>query len=354
MPSIIRAKTSLEDRVERAQSGEPQAAEELLEQFRPLIKSRVYALWGAVNEDLSNMEWADVEAEVTWQFLARVQSFRPDDGVYFSHYIERMLYFDGLSWIRQQRRSAAVPFSQLMPQSEADSSQPEDWFLSEEYFAEDDLEQTVSLKEALAHLPEQLHQVVWQCCVLGHTEVEAANYLDLSRSTVRNRLETALSQLRAHFELDEKESTRTGRAGKPGSAHYEFWSYIMAKDEKRPDLVGIGAGRPVLLQGTYDFPATGLKTPKLLSPKLRYVVPVGSIAGIRFIRVGNVCDKMICVSSVVNGLPHRLIPVAANSSMHVPLAIVEAIPAGSEIEIHIASEAAGMAIIDVGCLQMPA
>ena len=128
----------------------------------------------------------------------------------------------------------------------------------------------------------------------------------------------------------------------------------MAKDEKRPDLIGIGAGKTVLLQGVYDFPATGLKTPQLLSPRLRYVVPRGQVVGIRFLRVGVSCDAMSCVSTVVNGLPHRLIPLAANSSMHVPFAIVEPIVAGSEIEIHIASDKAGTAIIDVGCLEMPA
>jgi hypothetical protein len=129
---------------------------------------------------------------------------------------------------------------------------------------------------------------------------------------------------------------------------------LMSKNERRPDLVGVGAGRPVLLQGVYEFEATGLKTPELLSPKLRYLVPAGCVAGIRFFRVGVSCDKMVYFTTVVNGMPHRYVPVAANSTVHVPFAIVEPIPAGSEIEIHIASEAPGIAILDVGCLQMPA
>lgn len=128
----------------------------------------------------------------------------------------------------------------------------------------------------------------------------------------------------------------------------------MSRDDKRPDLVGVGAGQPILLQGVFDFSATGLKTPQLLSPKLRYVVPAGFVAGIRFCRVGVSCDKMACLSTVVNGMPHRLVPVAANSAAYVAFAIVEPIVAGSEIEIHIAAEAPGTAIVDVGCLQMPA
>ena len=128
----------------------------------------------------------------------------------------------------------------------------------------------------------------------------------------------------------------------------------MANDEKRPDLVGIGAGRTVLLQGVFDFEATGLKTPQLLAKQLCYTVPPGCVVGIRFFRVGVICDEMVCVSSVVNGLPHRLVPVAANSTIHVPLAIVDPITAGSQIEIHIAASAPGTAIVDIGCLQMPA
>lgn len=128
----------------------------------------------------------------------------------------------------------------------------------------------------------------------------------------------------------------------------------MAKDEKRPDLVGVGAGRPVLLQGTFDFPATGLKEPQLLAKKLIYTVPIGHVLGVRYLRVGSVSEGMVAVSTVVNGLPHRIVPCAANDTMHVSFAIVDPIPAGSQIEIHIASQSPGTAILDVGCLQMPA
>jgi hypothetical protein len=108
------------------------------------------------------------------------------------------------------------------------------------------------------------------------------------------------------------------------------------------------------LQGIFDFSATGLKSPELLSGELRFVVPIGYVAGLRFFRAGISCDKMVCLSTVVNGLTHRLIPLAPNSSSHIPFAIVEPIPAGSEIEIHIASDAPGTVIIDVGGLLMPA
>jgi len=198
------------------------------------------------------------------------------------------------------------------------------------------------------------------------TEVAAASELGLSRSAVRNRLQGAVERLRFFFEQDGavcgvetpiESGTRTGRASPLSGVSprdYFSWRVHMAKDDRRPDLVGVGAGRPVLLQGVFDFDATGLKTPQLLSPRLRYVVPPGHVAGIRFLRVGVSCEGMVCISTVVNGMPHRLVPVAANSATHIPFAIVEPILGGSEIEIHVASDKPGVAIIDLGCLEMPA
>lgn len=347
---------SLSASIQCAQGGDSEAVQTLLEQFQPLLRARTHALWGAISYDFSSLEWADVEAEVTLLFLSRLQNFRCDEGVYFPHYIERMLHFDGLSWLRQQRRGAAVPFSQLRLPPDAEVNEVEEWLFPGAEDLTKEVEQTLSLRDALEQLPASQKHLVWQCCVLGHTEADVASQLGLSRSTVRNRLETALKDLRAHFGVQEGAGSRTGRISHREAPNHEFWNFtlIMAKEEKRPDLVGVGSGRPVLLQGTFDFPATGIKTPQLISVKLRYVVPVGSIAGIRYVRAGVMCDKMVCVSTVVNGMPHRLIPMAANSAVHVPLAIVEALTAGTEVEIHIASEAPGTAIIDVGCLQMPA
>lgn len=353
---------SLASLIQRAQMADSSAVEALLEQFRPLLRSRMRRVWAALQDDLPGAEWADVEAQVHLLFLTRLQEFRADEGVYFPYYIAKLLDLDCRTWLRRQRQSAAVPFSQLCTTDDGDGVEAE---LSSEDTADltAEVERAISLRQALHALTGTQQQVVWQCCVLGRTENEVAAQLGLSRSAVRNRLAGALARLRAAFE-DGNEAldalglaTRTGRDRKQmRGRHGPFWQsrMIMAKDEKRPDLVGIGAGRTVLLQGIYDFEATGLKTPQLLSPKLTYTVPAGCVLGIRFFRVGVMCPAMVCISSVVNGLPHRLVPVAANSALHVPLAIVEPIIAGSQLEIHIASTEPGTAIVDIGCLQMPA
>jgi RNA polymerase sigma factor (sigma-70 family) len=343
--------TSPEELVAQAQSGDIAALELLFERFRPLLRSRMQLLWTNLREELNSLEWGDVEAQINLMFLNRVEAYQAPRGVYFAHYIERMLSLDCKVWLRAQRRSAAVPFSQLS----TDSEDAENWIASEASSASD-IENAVSVRAALELLTAPQREAVWQVCILGRTEEETATQLGVSRSAIRNRLESGLVRLRAFFEREQAmPETRTGRRTST-LAVLDHWTerILMAKDEKRPDLVGIGAGRPITLQGVFEFERTGLKTPQLLSVKLRYVVPPGHVLGIRYFRAGVVCDQMTCLSTVVNGMPHRLIPIAANDSIHVPFAIVEPICAGSEIEIHIASEAPGTAIIDVGCLQMPA
>jgi len=360
-------------RVAAAQAHNEEAIQSMLEQFRPLLRSRMHRLWPLVRTGLMSLEWADVEAQITMLFLLRLQAFRPEDGVYFAHYIEQMLDYDGRTWVRALQRSAALPFSQLSPldTDEEEMDDPQEW-LSRGFSPDQShqSDQAMALRDALDALPAPQQKVVWECCVLGRTEADVALELGLSRSTVRNRLEAAIGKMRTHFQSDDENTqgdegrtqgkfTRTGRASHKmpidGDVREEFWNLIlMAKDEKRPDLVGVGAGRPVLLQGVFAFKGEGLQSPQLLSPKLRYTVPPNTALGVRYLRVGSVCDQMVVVSTVVNGLTHRLVPCAANGTINVPFAIVDPIVAGSEIEIHLACDGDGTAIIDVGCLQMPA
>lgn len=351
-----------DDLVEKSQKGDDAALEALFHRFRPLLRARMQRLWTALREELTSLEWADVEAQVNYIFFHRTQRFEARHGVYFAHYIERMVSLDCAAWLRDQKRGRAVPFSQLG----TEAGDPETWLEGDSGLTHE-VDSVLSLRAALDDLPKAQHDAIWQVCVLGLTEEQAAERLRISRSAVRNRIESGLANIRACFDnhhtnhQTRNAPTRTGRRSTKSTksaklALLDFWEerLFMAKDEKRPDLIGVGAGRPILLQGIFAFEATGLNTPQLLSPKLRYLVPAGHIAGIRFVRVGIMCDQMVCLSTVVNGMTHRLVPIAANEAVHVPFAIVEPIVAGSEIEIHIASNSPGTAIVDVGCLQMPA
>jgi RNA polymerase sigma factor (sigma-70 family) len=348
--------------ISASQRGDDDATEVLLQRFRPLLRARFHEIWARLREDVSSLEWEDVEAQLTAFFLARLQAFRVEQGVYFPHYIATMLELDARDWLKKQRRSIAVPFSQLEALQGVDgdeNAEDGEWWLRDERQSDhgQSAVDNVVLQDALALLPFAHLEVIELCCVQGKSEDAAARVLGISRSAVHNRLQTALSKLREHLELEEENTmsgTRTGRAVKSKTDEFENWRRRMKLDDKRPDLVGVGAGKPILLQGVFDFPATGMKNSQLLSTRLRYVVPIGFVAGLRFFRAGVTCEKMVCLSTVVNGLTHRLIPLAPNSTMHVPFAIVEPLVGGSEIEIHVASDAPGVAIIDVGGLLMPA
>ena len=358
----------------RAQSGDDLALDELLLQFEPLLRARAQKLWIALQARLSGAEWDDVHAQVRLIFLTRLRDFEPHRGVYFAFYISRMLDLDCRAWLRSQNRRE-TPWSQLgLETGESDDFEGAIEYSNRQENSDasdptEQLEQAVSLRAALSTLTEAQREVIWRCCVLEKTEVAVAQELGISRSAVRNRLAGALAKMRAFFQDEnarEGDTTskaltllaaRTGRAAPQEKERQRaFWlgRTNMAKDDKRPDLVGVGTGKPVLLQGVFDFPATGLRQPQLLSRKLSYTIPPHCVAGIRYLRVGVQCDSLVCISTVVNGDAHRLIPVAPNATVHIAMAIVEPIIAGSQIEIHVASDSAGTAVIDVGCLQMPA
>lgn len=48
----------------------------------------------------------------------------------------------------------------------------------------------------------------------------------------------------------------------------------------------------------------------------------------------------------------RYVPVAAKSAMHVPLAIVDELRPGTDIEVAAASEGTGTLILDTGILEV--
>jgi hypothetical protein len=110
----------------------------------------------------------------------------------------------------------------------------------------------------------------------------------------------------------------------------------------------IGEGDPVLLQTITVFEGRGLEQPQPLN--LSYSVPAGRSAGMFYFRAGSTVSGMVNVSVLRNGKLMRYFPIAANSALHVSLAIVEELPAGTQIEIVAAGEGSGTLILDIGYL----
>ena len=119
---------------------------------------------------------------------------------------------------------------------------------------------------------------------------------------------------------------------------------------KKEHTIGtfIGEGEPVLLQTITAFEGLGLDRPQPLG--LNYTVPPGRTAGMFYFRAGSTVSGMVNVSVLRDGRLMRYFPVAANSAMHVPLAIVEELPEGTRIEILAAGEGSGTLILDIGYL----
>jgi assimilatory nitrate reductase catalytic subunit len=112
----------------------------------------------------------------------------------------------------------------------------------------------------------------------------------------------------------------------------------------------VSEGTPVLLQTITIFEGRGLQTPQPLG--LTYTVPDEKTAGMFYFRAGSTVSGMVNVSVLRNGKLMRYFPLAPNSAMHVPLSIVEELPARTRIEIFAAGEGSGTLILDIGYLEI--
>jgi hypothetical protein len=112
----------------------------------------------------------------------------------------------------------------------------------------------------------------------------------------------------------------------------------------------VSEGTPVLLQVIRIFEGRGLETPLPLG--LTYTVPAERTAGMFYFRAGSTVSGMVNVSVMRDGKLMRYFPIGPNSAIHVSLAIVEELPAGTRIEIFAAGEGSGTLILDIGYLEV--
>jgi hypothetical protein len=106
----------------------------------------------------------------------------------------------------------------------------------------------------------------------------------------------------------------------------------------------------VLLQTITEVEGEGLNSPSPLN--LGYTVPQGCTAGVQYVRAGSTVPGMLNITLLQNGKVIRYIPVAAESAMHVPLAIVDELRPGTEVSVVVAAEGSGTLILDVGILEV--
>jgi len=107
------------------------------------------------------------------------------------------------------------------------------------------------------------------------------------------------------------------------------------------------------LQGVFSFDGRGLDQPFLLDPSLVYEVPRDREAQLVYFRAGNASPHLIYVTIMRDGAPMRFFPIGAESSVHVPLRVVEDLLAGTRIELFLAAGAgAGQIVLDVGLVEI--
>ena len=106
----------------------------------------------------------------------------------------------------------------------------------------------------------------------------------------------------------------------------------------------------VLLQTIAQIDGEGLNSPESLD--LTYTVPQGCSAGVQYVRAGSTISGMTNITLLKNNKVMRYIPVAAGGVIHVPLAIVEDLQTGTEIEVVAAAEGSGTLILDIGILEV--
>lgn len=112
--------------------------------------------------------------------------------------------------------------------------------------------------------------------------------------------------------------------------------------------------RNAFIQGLFRWKGLGLDKPASFEPKVIYKVPGDKRAQTVYFRAGNPLDEMIYLVLTAGGRPMRYFPVGAKGATHVPLAVLEDLSPGTDVEILIAGPA-GMSssvMIDVGFVEI--
>lgn len=132
-----------------------------------------------------------------------------------------------------------------------------------------------------------------------------------------------------------------------------FTQYV-ASETRLQHLMRYGRARARFLQGVYPFAGRGVFDLAPLSDDLCYVVPAGSTAEVVYFRAGNLSDDLLYLALTAGSVPVRYFPIGPKADIHVPLAIVEAYPAGTRLDICLAAPRGltGTVVLDMGLVEV--
>lgn len=146
----------------------------------------------------------------------------------------------------------------------------------------------------------------------------------------------------------ESEVVRMSHPPKPDTSVY------VASETRLQHLIRHGQARARFLQGVYPFMGRGVFDLAPLNDALSYTVPQGRTAEVVYFRAGNLSDDLLYLTLSANGESIRYFPVGPKADLHVPLAIIEAYPAGTRFDICLAAPRglSGTVVVDVGIVEV--
>ena len=112
--------------------------------------------------------------------------------------------------------------------------------------------------------------------------------------------------------------------------------------------------KPAFIQGLFAFEGAGLEKPVAFAVRAVYRVPDDKRAQSVYLRAGNPAGELIYLVLTADKRAMRYFPVGAKGATHVPLAVIENISPGTEVEILVAGPA-GMkssVLIDAGFVEI--
>jgi len=112
--------------------------------------------------------------------------------------------------------------------------------------------------------------------------------------------------------------------------------------------------KPAFIQGLFAYEGRGIGRPAGFDPPVIYDVPADARAQTIYFRAGNPAGELIYLVLLSRGKSMRYFPIGAKGAIHVPLAVLEDIPPGSRVEIHIAAplEQKSSVLLDIGFMEI--
>lgn len=110
------------------------------------------------------------------------------------------------------------------------------------------------------------------------------------------------------------------------------------------------------LRGAFPFRGRGRADPAPLGCELRHIVAGGVVAQLVYFRGRNDSGELIYIVLMRDGEAMRHFPITAHGEVYIPLRVVEDVPGGSVIELHIAAPEGltGTVDLDLGLFEVSA